>query len=106
MTVSGLTKPHKVAVNRTQLRQNQNATLRRAKGNRIVVVSARGQEEKLVLDKEYFDEVLRKLQSALETLEITMDRKMFNQILGAARTLDDDVRRGKLHSFGEAFGDD
>jgi predicted AlkP superfamily phosphohydrolase/phosphomutase len=106
MTVSRLTRPHKVAVNRTQLRQNQNATLRRAKGNRIVVVSARGQEQKLVLDKEYFDEVLRKLQSALETLEITMDRKMFNQILRAARTLDDDVRRGKLHSFGAAFGDD
>ena len=38
-----------------------------------------------------------------ETLEITSDRKLFQQIMNAAATLEDDTRLGKLHSFEEAF---
>lgn len=45
----------------------------------------------------------KRMRSLLETLEIMADRRLFNQILRAAVTLDDDVRSGKLASFEEAF---
>ena len=41
-----------------------------------------------------------------ETLEITMDAKLYGQILKVAETVDEDTRLGKLHSFEEAFGED
>lgn len=105
MTPKALLHPEEVEVNRTELRQNQSAVLRRAKGRRIVVVTARGarEQEKCVVDRQYFLELLRKLRSAAETLEITADRKLFGQILKAAESVDQDARRGKLHSFEEAF---
>jgi hypothetical protein len=102
-----LTHPKKIRVNRTDLRKNQRETLKRAKGSTVVVISASDREdEKLLLDKSYFDELVQKLSSLVETLDITTDRKLFPQILRAASTLEDDTRRGRLHSFEEAFGED
>lgn len=102
-----LTNPKKIRVNRTDLRQNQRETLKRAKGSTVIVISASDQEdEKLLVDKSYFDELVQKLSSLVETLDITTDRKLFPQILRAASTLEDDTRRGRLHSFEEAFGED
>lgn len=43
------------------------------------------------------------MDSLRETLEIAMDRKLFQQILAAADTLEQDLRAGKLHSLEEAF---
>jgi len=106
MSVSSLTKPHWIKVKRSELRQKQRATLKRAKGRTVVVVSgADEEEEKLVIDKEYFQEVLGKLRAAVETLSITMDERLFGQIMAAAKTLDDDIRLGRLRSFEEAFGE-
>jgi hypothetical protein len=100
-----LTQPQRVPVNRSELRQNQRATLRKATGRTVLVVSASDEgEEKIVADKEYFEEVLRKLRVLKETLEITMDERLFSRIMAAAGTLDEDIRLGKLHSFEEAFG--
>jgi len=105
MPVSSLTKPNWIKVKRTELRQKQRAILKRAKGRTVVLIAgADEEEEKLVIDKEYFDEVLRKLRAAMETLSITMDEKLFGQIMAAAKTLDGDIRLGKLKSFEEAFG--
>ena len=42
----------------------------------------------------------------METLEIIKDQKLFGQILKASKTIDDDIRLGKLHSFEEAFRED
>ena len=107
MTVLSLTKPHWITVKRSELRQNQRATLKRAKGRTVVLISANdAEEEKLVIDKEYFNEVLGKLRAAVETLSITMDERLFGQIMEAAKTLDDDIRLGKLRSFEEAFGEE
>ena len=107
MTVLSLTKPHWITVRRSELRQNQRATLKRAKGRTVVLISANdAEEEKLVIDKEYFNEVLGKLRAAVETLSITMDERLFGQIMEAAKTLDDDIRIGKLRSFKEAFGEE
>jgi hypothetical protein len=106
MTVQALTRPGRHTVKRSELRQNQSATLRLARGRNVVVISAHHEEdEKLLLDKKYFDELLQRLRSVVETLEITSDQKFFKQILSAAENLEENAQRGKLHSFEEAFGE-
>ena len=102
-----LTDFRTVRVKRTALRQNQRQTLKRAKGSTVVVITSNDEEdEKLLLDKAYFDKLVGNLASLAETLEITADQKLFSQILRAASTLEQDTRRGKLHTFEEAFGEE
>lgn len=106
MPFSALTHPEKLEVGRSRLRQNQSAVLRKARGRTVVVITARDKdEEKCVVDKRYFEEILRGLRAALETLEIATDARLFNQILKTAKTLDDDVQLGKLQSLEEAFAE-
>lgn len=106
MTARTLTKPETTAVNRSELRQKQRAILRLARGNRVVVISANDEEdEKLLLDKKYFEELIERLRSVIETLDIATDQKLFTQILRASKSLEKDTRLGKLHSFEEAFGE-
>jgi len=107
MTVKTLIRPEKKTVNRSELRQKQRATLRMARGNQVVVISANDDEdEKLLLDKRYFDEIVKQLRAVIETLEIISDQKLFNQILGVSERLEEHTRLGKLHSFEEAFGEE
>ncbi len=49
------------------------------------------------------EEPVSKLESTIETLEIMLDRRLFNQILATADVLEERVRQGKLHSFEEVF---
>lgn len=106
MQGTALARPRRVAANRTELRQNQRAVLRQAKGSTVVVVAGRDEgDEKVVLDRNYFEEVLRRLRGLRETLEISMDERLFARIQAAANTLDEDMRLGKLRSFEEAFGE-
>jgi len=94
-------------VNRSELRQNQSKWLKKARGKHVLLVKSNdAEDQKIVLDKQYFDELRKKLDGLVETLEIAMDRKLFNQILAAANTLEEDVRMGKLHSLEEAFAED
>lgn len=96
--------PRTIEVNRSKLRQDQSAVLKKAAGERVVVVSATTDDaEKYIVDKKYFEEVVREWRSALETLEIAADQRLFNSLLRAAETIDADLRHGKLHSFEEAF---
>lgn len=107
MSAAALTNVETIPVNRSELRQNQSALLRRARGRRVLLIKANDKaEEKLVLDKQYFDQIHRRMQAVVETLEIAMDRKLFNQILAAADTLEDDLRLGKLHSLEDAFAEE
>jgi hypothetical protein len=107
MGATALTKPEMIVINRSDLRQNQSALLKRARGRHVLLVKANDEsDEKVVLDKHYFDEIRRKLDGVVETLEIAMDRKLFNQILTAADTLEEDIRLGKLHSLEDAFAED
>jgi hypothetical protein len=104
---AALTHPQIFRVNRTDLRDNQSKYLREASGTKIFEVSGKaGEEERYIVDKVYLDEVLRKLKAMHETLEIIKDQKLFDQILRASKTIDEDIRLGKLHSFEEAFGED
>lgn len=105
MTTRALTQPQAIRVNRTRLRQRQSAVLRKAQGRTVVVVTTRNEgEQKCVVDQKYFTELIEKLKAAVETLEITADSKLFQQLLRAAGTVGKDLQRGKLHSFEEAFG--
>jgi hypothetical protein len=107
MSATALTKAKMIEVNRSELRQNQSALLRRAQGSSVLLIKANDEsEEKVVLDKKYFDEIRQQLEAVVETLEITMDGKLFKQILAAADTLDEDLRLGKLHSLEDAFAEE
>lgn len=107
MAPSTMVRPEMVAVKRSELRQNQSAVLKRAKGHKVLLISASAyEEEKLVLDRQYFDDLVSKLRAVVETLAITTNEPLFSGILAAANTLDEDIRLGKLHSFEEAFGED
>jgi len=106
MSTSALPEPKMIEVNRSDLRQNQSALLKRARGREVLLIKSNdAADEKVVLDKQYFDQLRKQLESVIETLEIAMDRKLFNQILAAADTLEHDLRLGKLHSLEDAFGE-
>jgi hypothetical protein len=106
MSATALTQPERKIVNRSELRQKQSATLRMARGNQVVVISATHEEdEKLLMDKKYFDDIVQKLRAVVETLDIMSNQKLFKQIVGVAATLEEDTRLGRLHSFEEAFGE-
>jgi hypothetical protein len=103
---SSFMHPAKVRVNRTEFRQNQRELLDKAKGRTVVVITGEPEEEKLVLDMKYFDEIMHRLKASIETLEVAMDKRLLANIMAAANTLDDDMRRGKLHSMDEVFSED
>ena len=87
-------------VTRSQLRQNQRTVLKKAVGKHIVVVSAqRSEDEKYIVDKRYFDAIIRQHRSAIETLKIAADPELFNSLLEVAATIDDDLRSGRLESL-------
>lgn len=107
MTAALLTQPQRIRVNRSELREQQSKYLRQATGNKIVQVVGRvGEEERYVVDSKYLDEVLEKLNSLWETLNIMRDQRLFAQIMKASETIDEDIRLGKLHSLEEAFGEE
>lgn len=96
--------PHTTSVDRAELRRDQAAVLRKAVGKNVIVVRGRTEEdEKYIVGKQYFEELLRQFQSALETLSITTDVRLFSNLLKASETINDDLKQGKLYSFDEAF---
>jgi hypothetical protein len=107
MSISSLLQPRKIAVRRTELRNQQSKVLGKAKGRRVVVVSGSSNEdeEKYVLGKTYFEDLLTQMESLSETVEIIADRRLFNQIMNATDTLDEDLRLGRLAGVEEAFAD-
>jgi hypothetical protein len=107
MASKALGKTKILEVNRTDLRQHQSKWLKQARGQRVLLIKSNdAEEEKIVLDRQFFEEIRKKLESLVETLEIAMDRKLFNQILAAADTLETDLRSGKLYSLEDAFAEE
>jgi hypothetical protein len=105
MGVMASAKIHEVK--RSDLRQHQAKWLKKARGQNVLLIKSNdAQEEKVVLDRQYFDEIRKQVENLVETLEIAMDRKLFNRILAAADTLEEDLRLGKLHSLEDAFAED
>jgi molecular chaperone GrpE (heat shock protein) len=107
MSAAALMNTEMIEVKRSELRQNQSALLKRARGRNVLLIKANDtEEEKVVLDRQYFDEIRKRLNSITETLEIVMDQKLFKQILASSDTLEEDLRLGKLHSLEDAFAED
>ena len=94
-----------IEVNRSELRADQSNILDKAEGEHIVVVKAPRASggEKYIVDSEYFDAMVGRLRSAIETIEIMMDPRLFENIMKSMSTLDEDMRLGRLHSFEDAF---
>jgi hypothetical protein len=88
----------KIGVKRSEMRQNQNRLLKKVKGRTVLVlnVPSGGDEDKDGLDKGYFEDLLKRNPARSETLEITFDRKLFDQILAVADTMEKDLQSGKL----------
>ena len=107
MTALALTRLKTVRINRTELRDNLRAKLDQAQDCTIIEISAPNDEdERVLLDKKYFDKIMQQLRAVIETLDIMSDQKLFKQIVGVAQTLEEDPRLGRLHSFDEAFGEE
>jgi predicted outer membrane protein len=58
------------------------------------------------MDKEWFDKMIREHESVLATLEVLVNPELTERLLRLAKTIDDDVRAGRLHSMEEVFGKD
>lgn len=99
-------RPKMVRVNRTEFRAKQRELLNKAKGNTVVEITGDDDSEKLVLDKKYFDELFRNLNAYIETLQVTMDKRLMAAIMSAASTLNDDVNKGKLLTMDEVFSEE
>jgi len=86
--------PERKVVSRSELRQDQSRVLKQATGKTVVVVTSGSRKEdedtKYIVDKQYWDEVLGKVQALKLTLAITSDPKLFAQILRAGETVDED----------------
>jgi hypothetical protein len=94
-------------VNRSDLRQNQSKWLKQARGGRVLLIKANEvEEEKVVLDRQDYEALRTQIATLLENLEIAMDRKLFNQILATADTLEENLRLGNLHSLEDAFSEE
>lgn len=60
----------------------------------------------VILEADKYNNLERLISSLKETLEIVSNKKLLNQILKVADTLEEETRLGHLHSFEEAFGDE
>ena len=64
MSVAVLTRPEKITVKRSELRRNQSRLLGKAKGRIVLVIDGPtdgDENKKCVLDKAYFDDLLKKV---------------------------------------------
>jgi len=77
-----------------------------ATGDHVVLVANRRQEPKYLVDKQWLDALLRERESVLATLEILADRALTQRLLRLAKTIDAEVRAGRLHSMEEVFGEE
>ena len=106
MRTQVLLRPQRVSVKRSEFRQSQQSVFRKAKGRTVVVLTAQpGDEEKYLLDKDYFEQILGRLRSAQETLEVMADERLFKQIMRTTKRMDEDIRAGRYYTMDEAFGE-
>lgn len=91
-------------VTATDFRENLRDYLKTAQANRVVLVENRRQPSKYLVDKEFLDELVRERESVMATLEILADRELTDRLLKLSKTIDEDVRTGKLLKTADVFG--
>jgi|SRR5208337_2537522 len=91
-------------VSATKLRDHFRRYAKEAKGKKVILIRNRRQESKYLMDKEWFDRMRREHESLLATLEVLVNPELTERLLRLGKTIDDDVRAGRLHSMEEVFG--
>jgi PHD/YefM family antitoxin component YafN of YafNO toxin-antitoxin module len=91
-------------VTATDLRQNLRNHLKAATANTVVLVENRRQPAKYLVDKEFLDSLMKERESILATLEILADRELTDRLLKLSKTIDGDVRAGRLLKTEDVFG--
>ena len=92
-------------VTATVLRQNLRNHLKAATANPVVLVVNRRQPAKYLVDKEFLDSLMKERESVLATLEILADRDLADRLLKLSKTIDADVRAGRLLKTEDVFGE-
>jgi hypothetical protein len=90
-------------VTASQLRGRLRDRLREVTDNKVLLVQNRRQKEKYVVDKEWFDTLIRERESVIATLEILADRELTERLLFLAKTIDHDVQHNRLLTMEEVF---
>ena len=98
----------RVAVKKVQaaeFRENLRDYLKAANANTLVLVENRRQPSKYLVDKEFLDSLMKERESILATLEILADRELADRLLKLSKTIDGDVRAGRLLKTEDVFGE-
>ena len=96
-----------VAVKRvtaSDFREKLKEYLKEARANKVVLVENRRQRPKYLVDKEFLDSLVNERESILATLEILADRELTDRLLELSKTIDRDVRAGRLLKTADVFG--
>jgi prevent-host-death family protein len=90
-------------VSATDFRERLKDYLKAARANTVVLVENRRQPSKYLVDKEFLDSLVKERESILATLEILADRDLTDRLLKLSKTIDDDVRAGRLLKTADIF---
>jgi len=93
-------------VSATKLRDHFRRYTKEAKDKKVILIRNRRQASKYLMDKEWFDRIIREHESVLATLEVLANPELSERLLRLGKTIDDDVRAGRLHSMEEVFDKD
>ena len=93
-------------ISATKLRGDFRRYAQEAKDKKVILIRNRRQDSKYLMDQKWFDQLMREHESLLATLDVLADPKLTQRLLRLSRTLDRDVRAGRLHSMEEVFGKD
>lgn len=91
-------------VSTTKFRNRVKDYLSKAKGDRIVLVDNRRRDPKYIVDKVWFDDLMKDCKSTIATLEILADYKLTERLVRLSATIDADLRAGRLYTLDEVFG--
>jgi prevent-host-death family protein len=92
-------------VTASDFREKLKDYLKAARANTVILVENRRQPAKYLVDKEFLDSLVKERDSILATLEILADRELTDRLLKLSKTVDDDVRAGRLLKTADVFGE-
>ncbi len=91
-------------VTATEFRDDFKACASTARGEKVVLIENRRAKPKYLVDKVWLDKVLRERADIMATIEVLADRSLTDRLLNVAKTIDQDVKAGRLHTMEEVFG--
>jgi len=93
-------------VTATDLRDSLKNCLKDARANKVVLIENRRQSSKYLVDKDFFDTLVKERDSIIATLEILADRGLTDRLLNLSKTIDSDFAAGSLlTTTADVFGE-